>query len=145
MAGRHPISPFEERLGELLRRVAEGTESAEAAVKELRDLPFTDLGFARVDHHRELRQGACEVVFGQGKTVAQVVAVVGELLAGNAGPVLVSRASTRQRRAVRAMAEAEGLPVDERARSGALAIARNVPAPAGLALVVTAGTAALPV
>src|SRR5438046_7464283 len=84
-------SPFERRLGALLQQVAEGTVTASEAAEALRDLPFSDLGFAKVDHHRELRQGACEIVYAEGKTVEQVVAIVDRLLGNNAGPVLVTR------------------------------------------------------
>jgi NCAIR mutase (PurE)-related protein len=138
-------SAFERRLQALLGRVASGSLSAEEAAKELRDLPFADLGFARVDTHRELRQGVCEIVLGQGKTVEQVAGIVEQLLQGNEGPVLVSRADAGQRGAVRDLARSAGLEVDERPRSGAIAIVRNVPGPLGLVFIVTAGTADLPV
>ena len=63
-------TPFEGRLRSLLRDVAEGGITTEQAATALRDLPFADLGFARVDHHRELRQGNCEIVYGSGKSAA---------------------------------------------------------------------------
>src|SRR5436309_3151482 len=68
-------SPFEARLRELLARVATGEVAPEDAAAALRDLPFTDLGFAKVDHHRELRQGHCEIVLAAGKTPDQVAAI----------------------------------------------------------------------
>jgi pyridinium-3,5-biscarboxylic acid mononucleotide synthase len=138
-------TPFEARLRALLRDVAAGSVSEEAAAQALRDLPFADLGFARVDHHRELRQGVCEIVYGPGKSAQEVRAIVRRLLAGNEGPVLVSRTDGEQRAAVREEADAAGLMVEERPRSGAMAILRNVPPPRGLVMVVTAGTADLPV
>ena len=64
-------SRFESRLTETLEAVAKGTVDPADAVTMLRDLPFSDLGFAKVDHHRELRQGACEIVLGEGKTAAR--------------------------------------------------------------------------
>jgi NCAIR mutase (PurE)-related protein len=67
------------RLQQLLERVKKGEVSTEDAVTELRDLPFADLGFAMVDHHRALRQGVSEVILGQGKTVEQISAIAGEL------------------------------------------------------------------
>lgn len=67
------------RLQQLLERVAKGEATVEQAVGELRDLPFADLGFAMVDHHRALRQGVSEVILGQGKTVEQIVAIATEL------------------------------------------------------------------
>jgi len=138
-------TPYERRLGELLESVASGATSPEDARRALRDLPFADLGFAKVDHHRELRQGACEIVFAQGKTTEQVVAIVERLLSGNDGPVLVSRAAPEQASAVRGLGAAHGISVVERPAARAIALARNVPAPVGDVLVLTAGTADLPV
>ena len=136
-------TPFEGRLRSLLRGVAEGGITAEQAAAALRDLPFADLGFARVDHHRELRQGSCEIVYGSGKSAAQVAAIVHQLLEGNDGPVLVTRAGPEQAEAVRAEAAGAGLDMLERPACGALAILRNVPSPTGRVLVVTAGTSDL--
>jgi NCAIR mutase (PurE)-related protein len=138
-------SPFEGRLHTLLSLVAEGSVSPTAAAAELRDLPFADLGYARVDHHRELRQGQCEIVFAPGKGVHEVAGIVRQLLVGNEGPVLVTRADTDQRAAVRRVAEDAGLRVEERPRAGALAVIRNVPPPTGRVLVLTAGTSDLAV
>jgi pyridinium-3,5-biscarboxylic acid mononucleotide synthase len=138
-------SPFEERIRDLLARVAAGEVTEEEAARRLRDLPFADLGFAKVDHHRELRQGACEIVYASGKTVPQVEGIVRQLLGGNSGPLLVTRADDEQLRAIRALADDAGFPVDVRPRSGAIGILRNVPAPTGRVLVVTAGTSDLPV
>ncbi len=67
------------RLQQLLERLVRGESSVEDAIVELRDLPFADLGFAMVDHHRALRQGVSEVILGQGKTVEQIVAIASEL------------------------------------------------------------------
>jgi pyridinium-3,5-biscarboxylic acid mononucleotide synthase len=74
----------ESRLQQLLSDVQSGVCSPDEAVHLLRRLPFADLGFAKVDHHRFLRQGLPEAVYGQGKTPEQCTAIVGELL-GNAG------------------------------------------------------------
>ena len=138
-------SPFERRLRGLLAEVARGELDEEEATRRLRDLPFTDLGFAKVDHHRELRQGATEIVFGQSKTVDQVVAIVRRLLDANNGPVLVTRADPGQLEAVEALAAGSGLPVDARPRSRAMAILRGVPPALGRVVILTAGTSDLPV
>jgi NCAIR mutase (PurE)-related protein len=74
----------ESRLQQLLSDVRSGLCSPDEAVHQLRRLPFADLGFAKVDHHRFLRQGLPEAVYGQGKTPEQCTAIVGELLS-NAG------------------------------------------------------------
>jgi NCAIR mutase (PurE)-related protein len=67
-------------LHRLLDDVRSGVCSPDDAVQQLRRLPFADLGFAKVDHHRSLRQGFPEAVYGPGKTAAQCSAIVGELL-----------------------------------------------------------------
>jgi pyridinium-3,5-biscarboxylic acid mononucleotide synthase len=142
---RAPRTPFEARLRDLLERVAEGSVAAADAAADLRDLPFADLGFAKVDHHRELRQGVCEIVLARGKTADQVEGIVRQLIEGNDGPILVTRANVEQIGRVREVAERHGLRVTEPTTSGAIAVLRNVPSPSGRALIVTAGTADIPV
>ena len=68
-----------ERLHDLLHQVREGSLGLEDAARTLRRLPFEDLGFAQVDHHRALRQGIGEVIFGQGKTPQQIVDIFSAL------------------------------------------------------------------
>jgi len=70
-------------LERLLDDVRSGACPPDQAVRRLRRLPFADLGFAKVDHHRSLRQGLPEAVYGQGKTPEQCSAIVGELLDGS--------------------------------------------------------------
>lgn len=82
---------LEERLRLLLARVASGETQAESAMEELRHLPFEDLDFAKVDQHRQLRQGIPEVIFCPGKTPAQVLGIAKALLKKN-DFVLASRA-----------------------------------------------------
>jgi NCAIR mutase (PurE)-related protein len=142
MVGR---TPDEERLRQLLLEVASGAVSADEATEELRDLPFADLGFAKVDHHRELRQGICEIVYARGKTAEQVAAIVRELVQGNEGPILVTRTEAAHADAVTAVANESGLAAEYHPLSTAVVIRRNVPEPVGLVLVVTAGTTDLPV
>src|ERR1041385_195691 len=111
-------TPFQARLRSLLADVSSGATTPEEAADALRDLPFADLGFARVDHHRELRQGHCEIVFALGKTPEQVGAIVERVLEGNQGPVLVTRASAEHATTVRRVAAARDLEVDERTSCG---------------------------
>lgn len=80
----------EARLTQLLLRVRSGEAQVEDAVGELRQLPFADLGFAVVDHHRALRQGVPEVILGEGKTAPQIIAITREL-ARTGQNVLVTR------------------------------------------------------
>src|SRR5580698_4620772 len=87
-------------LQRLLADVRSGACTPDEAVHQLRRLPFADLGFAKVDHHRSLRQGLPEAVYGQGKTPEECSAIVGELLgettAGDGPPVILTRADTDQ-------------------------------------------------
>src|SRR5262249_23686995 len=91
----------------LLEDVRSGVLSPDDALLPLRRLPFAARGFARVDHHRALRQGLPEAVYGPGKTTAQCAAIVEELLAEpGSGPVLLTRATDEQ--AAAAMEANEG-------------------------------------
>jgi NCAIR mutase (PurE)-related protein len=128
-------------LRELLEDVAGGATSPAAALERLRSLPFADLGFARVDHHRPLRQGFPEAVYSPGKTAAQCAAIVAELVAGpTAGPVLLTRADPDTAAAV--MAEVPDGRYDPVARLG---VWNPLPRRTGSAVVACAGTADLPV
>jgi hypothetical protein len=80
-----------EQLTELLEQVRTGKMDVPAAVKRMRNLPFEDLGFAKVDHHRALRHGMPEVILAQGKTPEQVVSIATHLLKGVKN-VLITRA-----------------------------------------------------
>lgn len=131
-----------ERLREILARVQDGVLDVDAALGALKHLPFDDLGFARVDHHRELRVGFPEVIFGQGKSAAQIAAVAARLR--DAGQnVLVTRLD-----AATAVGVLELLPEmdhDPVSRTGALVVTRAPVATRGTVLVVAAGTTDLPV
>src|SRR2546425_96149 len=81
----------EAQLRALMEQVREGAIDVDAALTRLRHMPFEDLGFAKVDHHRALRQGMPEVIFAMGKTPEQVTAIAGRLLE-NAPNVLITRA-----------------------------------------------------
>src|SRR5579862_4973116 len=83
-------------LKELMDDVASGACAPDEAVRRLRRLPFADLGFARVDHHRRLRQGFAEAVYGPGKTPGQCAAIVVELLGASGAPVILTRADDEQ-------------------------------------------------
>ncbi len=131
----------------LIEEVASGECTPDDAVRQLRRLPYSDLGFARVDHHRDLRLGMPEAVYGPGKTPQHAAAVVEELLAATDGPVLLTRATDAQVKAVSAVAAALGLGPGAVSESGAFSTVVFRPAPRrqGSVVVVTAGTADLPV
>ena len=120
----------------LLEGVQRGEVTPEHALEELAQLPFRDLGFARVDLHRELRQGAPEAVLAEGKTSVQVVEIVRALVDGGAGSVLVTRAEREVREAVRAAVA--GAEEHELARL--VWVARSVPEPRGFVAIVSGGT-----
>lgn len=90
------------RLEALLTRVADGDMSPETAVSILRDLPFQDLGFAKIDLHRHLRQGMAEVIFCPGKTAEQI-AIIAANLKSQHDLVLATRAEPAQAQAVQAL------------------------------------------
>jgi NCAIR mutase (PurE)-related protein len=133
-----------EQLDTLLAEVAAGRLAPDAALDRLRHLPFEDLTFARVDHHRSLRQGQPEVVFCEGKTAEQVVSIC-ERLAAMTGSFLGTRSSEHQAKALRqAFPKAVWTPL---ARTVHLLPegANEAPSDAGTILVVSAGTSDLPV
>jgi NCAIR mutase (PurE)-related protein len=126
---------------ELLLAVAEHEVGPEAAVDRLAALPYRDLGFARVDTHRELRQGAPEAILGDGKTPEEAAAIARALDEAGASSVLVTRASAEMRAAVRA-AIPDALE-DERAR--ATWVEHRPLERRGNVLIVSAGTSDGPV
>ena len=130
------------QLIELLEAIARGELAVGDAFERLRDLPFEDLGFARVDHHRALRNGFGEVVFGAGKAPEELVAIV-RRLAEASGRVLVTRIDPA---AAAALArELPDVTYHPRARIAVRSDRAPVELAAGPLLVVAAGTADLPV
>jgi NCAIR mutase (PurE)-related protein len=128
----------EAALRTLLDEVQNGRVSADEAVTRLRRLPFADLGFAHVDHHRSLRQGMAEAVYAPGKRPEHCAAIVRELLAQPGGPVLLTRADGEQIDATLVVA-----PDGVRGRN--VVTWRPAPRRAEHVAVLTAGTADLPV
>ena len=134
---------FEGNLRSLLDDVAVGSVSTKDALEAMRHLPLVDLGYARVDHHRELRTGFPEVVFGPGKSEQQLRGIVHELLRHGVGPILVTRATAGQIAVVEELAADAGLEAHIETEAGAIGIVRNVQPSATRIAVVTAGTADL--
>ena len=130
-----------DKIAKLLRQVRQGRVGVDEAIDRLRSMPYEDLGYAKIDHHRSLRQGMPEVIFGRGKTPEQIERLVERMLT-HGHNVLVTRTDANVFERVRKL--------DKRARfhslSGAIDIRvdrkiRNK----GLVLVVTAGTTDIPV
>ena len=129
------------QLRELFERVRSGEVAVDAAVERVRHLPFEDLGFAKVDHHRALRHGMPEVVFAKGKTAQQVVAITSSLLEVSPN-VLVTRADPECAAAIsRELPGGESFPL-----SGAVRFWRDRKIEGkGNIAVVCAGTSDIPV
>ena len=130
-------------LRKLFDQVRKKRISPDEAVERLRHLPFEDLGFAKIDHHRALRQGMPEVIFAQGKTPRQVTEIF-RSLAAQGGNVLATRATPEQYAAVAAAVDgAEFRPL---ARAIVLKRDRqNKKRGKGVIVVVSAGTSDIPV
>lgn len=133
----------EAALRQLLDDVRGGTTTPDDAVAALRLMPYSDMGYARVDHHRHVRQGMAEAVYGPGKTPDQAARIVAELLARSAAaPLVLTRADAAMVDAVLATnpgGHAIGAP------ECSTVVWRPAPPRPERILVITAGTADLPV
>ena len=126
---------------QLLQAVASGQTSVDDALLHLKEAPFEDLGFAKLDHHRALRQGAAEVIYGAGKTQEQILKITQAMLARGQKTVLITRLS---REAAAYLSPQLPLSYHELGRVG---IAGELPAPTGRGKIViaTGGTSDQPV
>jgi NCAIR mutase (PurE)-related protein len=131
----------QDQLRTLLEQVREGAVDVEAALARVRHMPFEDLGFAKVDHHRELRHGMPEVILAKGKTPEQVLTIAQHLLAVSQN-LLITRADTATATLVQQnLAGAEHFPL-----SGAIRVWRDKTLRGkGKIAVVCAGTSDIPV
>ena len=128
----------------LLEAVGDGRITTDAAhqrvLAELRDRPFEDLGFARIDHHRPVRQGFPEVILGLGKTPDQIVTIA-ERIVAHGQPLLVTRADEAAWHAVQErIKEAQYHPL-----ARAITVTRDMPRGKGTIAITTAGTSDVPV
>ena len=134
----------QQELLKILESVHAGELSPASAIERLKHLPFEDLGFAKVDHHRALRQGFAEVVLGKGKTPAQVMAIVRALLGKKESRhnILVTRSDKRIFSAVSKLSKAAKF----HELSGVITIERSAEITGkGTILIVSAGTSDIPV
>lgn len=130
-----------EKLISLLERVRSGAVSSKSALKNLKDLPYKDLGYAKVDCHRRLRRGFPEVIFGKGKTYQQIAGIAKKILSHD-GTLLITR--TDKKAFLKVKKFCPKAKFDEVAQ--AVYFSRKKPlAKKGTVLVITAGTADLPV
>lgn len=127
----------------MLEQVKSGRVEIDEAMDKLRHLPFEDLGFARVDHHRQLRRGFPEVIFCPGKTTEQIIRIF-ESLAERGNNVLATRAAPEVFESLAATGKFPEAHYDELARTIVLR-QKGLPASKSVLPIVTAGTADLPV
>ena len=130
----------EEQIKALLEQISRGDKSVDDAMQTLRDLPYEDLGHTKVDHHRTLRNGFPEIIYGAGKTSEQIAEIFAAMM--QRGNVLVTRASEAAAQAVLAIC-----PEAEHNALGRTIAYQPEPVPrrGGKVIVVTAGTSDLPV
>ena len=129
-----------EALLRALNAVRDGAMTPEAAARLMDRAPFEDIGFAKIDHHRPLRNGASEVIYGAGKTAAQIVAITGRMVAAGSENILITRLEADKAKAV---GEALPLVYDPVSRVG---VANRVERPlVGGVVVASGGTSDLPV
>ena len=131
-----------DRVRNLLAQVADGTVSPDNALQHLAQEPFEALEFATIDHHRALRQGFPEVIFGGGKTSGQIVAIA-ERIVERHGGFLATRLSDEALAAL--AARFPGVEINALGRTAHLRSAATVATGKGTILIVTAGTSDLPV
>src|SRR6201988_3803545 len=130
-----------ESIRKLFEQVRRGTLSPDDAVARLRHLPFEDLGFAKVDHHRALRAGMPEVILGEGKTPAQIAGIFARL-AKHGGNILATRTNEKQFAAVKKKVRG----VEYRELASAITLKRDrTNYGKGMIAVVSAGTSDIPV
>jgi len=129
-------------LRQLLEQVHQGRVSVEGALKRLSDLPFEDLGFAKVDHHRALRQGFPEVIMGEGKAASEIAAIAAALKRRGSN-VLITRLSREKMAALRKGTKWLRYHASARAATW---VGRPIAAKGkGLVLVICAGSSDIPV
>ncbi len=130
-----------ESIRQLFEKVRRGDLTPDDAVAQLRHMPFEDLGFAKVDHHRALRTGMPEVILGEGKTPSQVAGIFARLTK-HGGNILATRANEKQFAAVKK--KVRGVEFRELGRAIAL-VRDETKYGKGIVAVVSAGTSDIPV
>ena len=125
----------------ILEGVSDGTVSIDEALLKLKMKPFEDIGYAKVDMHRKLRQGAAEVIYGAGKTPEQIIGIAGAMLKNGQKTILITRLSAE---AAGIVSAAHPLQYHQDARCGVIG---EIPAPSGIGKIVvaTGGTSDIPV
>ena len=132
---------MKDRIRQLLEEVKNGSVSVEEALLKIKKQPFEDLDFAKVDLHRQSRQGAAEVIYGAGKSAEQIIAIAATMRDNGQLPVIITRIDKEK-----AVAISENLPIKYN-ESANLATLGDLPEPdgAGYIVVATGGTSDIPV
>ena len=125
----------------ILQQVQAGDLTPEQAALQLKTAPFEDLGFAKIDHHRAMRQGSAEVIYGAGKTPEQILAIASAMREKGENTILITRMAPQ---AAELLAQSLPLQYHEQAQFG---LVGQIPSPGGLGTIVVAaaGTSDLPV
>ena len=125
----------------ILEGVKQGTVSVDEAIMRMKQRPFEDIGYAKVDHHRKVMQGVAEVIYGAGKTPQQIIGIVGTMRANGQKTILITRLTED---AAKAVGESVELEYHKEARC---AVVGEIPKPDGVGKIVvaTAGTSDIPV
>src|SRR3989304_5771673 len=129
-------------LRDFINKVATGEMDRESALKKLKTLPYEDIGFAKVDNHRSLRQGFPEVIYGEGKTKEQIIHIIGVLVKGG-NDAIVTRTNSEVFKYVRK--KYKKAVYNEQARMIVIKRRKNNKVNKGLILVISAGTSDIPV
>ena len=132
----------ESDIKKILQKVRTGTLSIEKAVESLRTLPFEDIGFAHIDHHRPLRQGFPEVIWGEGKSAEQLIAIIRKMR-DKKYPILATRVDKKKAAQIKKIfPEATYYPAS---RALTVVCGTTEPKGRGMILVISAGTSDIPV
>ncbi len=131
----------QEKVLQLLNQVRNGDVSPQEALLRLKMAPFEDLGYAKIDHHRGLRHGIPEVIFGAGKTAEQIAGIIAAMKEQGQTNILVTRVTPEKADALRALAEIDYDPVSRIAIHGK----RFEPSTKSYIAVVAAGTSDIPI
>lgn len=92
-------------LEQMLREVQSGSRSVEQALEQMQEMPYKDLEYAKVDYHRELRNGFPEVIYSPGKSLEQIRGIVTDMLKRTKGNILASRADEKVYETIRELTE----------------------------------------
>ena len=131
----------QEKILELLQKVKDGQVSPEQAVLELKMKPFEDLGYAKIDHHRGVRQGIPEVIFGSGKTAEQIIGIASAMKEKGNSNILITRLSKEKANYIKEKLE---LSYDELSGIGVVGKKSEITAETTI-VVATGGTSDMPI